>query len=145
MVIEAMDVPNKREIVKRLRSAMGIQGPDGQPVDPAVAQAQQQMQELQAQVQAGAQQYEQTIAELTQQLNVAEVKLANKADEIQIKEREVGIKETQVAVDAASAGVDPAEVQAMVSQAIAPLVEQISALLAGPLPVQQQNQIQRSA
>ena len=145
MVIEAMDVPNKREIVKRLRSAMGIQGPDGQPVDPAVAQAQQQMQELQAQVQAGAQQYEQTIAELTQQLNVAEVKLANKADEIQIKEREVGIKETQVAVDAASAGVDPAEVQAMVSQAIAPLVEQISALLAGPIPVQQQNQIQRSA
>lgn len=132
MVVDAMDVPNKREIVKRLRSAMGVQGPDGQPVDPAVAQAQQQMQALQEQVQAGMQQYEQTIAELTQQLNVAEVKLANKADELQIRDREVGIKETQVAVDAAAAQVDPAQVQAMVSQAIAPLVEQIAALLAGP-------------
>lgn len=132
MVVDAMDVPNKREIVKRIRSAMGVMGPDGQPIDPAAAQAMQAMQAMQEQMQAGAQQYEQIIAELQSQLEQANLKLANKDGELQIKEREVGIKEADVAVKAAAAQVDPAQVQALVSQAIAPLVEQIAALIAAP-------------
>ncbi len=132
MVVDAMDLPNKREIVKRLRSALGVTGPDGQPMDPMVAQLQQQMQQMQQAVQAGAQQYEQQIAELQQALDKAQMQLANKADEIPIKDREVGIKETALAIEAAQAQVDPVQVQQMVSQAITPLVEQIAALLAGP-------------
>jgi len=114
LVVDAMDLPNKREIVKRLRSAIGITGPDGQPVDPMVAQLQAQLQ------QAGA------------MLQEAQQQLADKDREFEIKEREVAIKETDVAVKAAQAQVDPAEVQALVSQAIAPLVEQIAALISAP-------------
>lgn len=125
MVIDAMDLPNKREIIKRLRGAMGIQGPDGQPVDPQVAQLQQAMQQ-------GAQQYEQQINELTQALQKAEMANANKQGELAVKEREVGIKEADVAVKALAAEADPTQVQTMVSQAIAPLVEQIAALIAAP-------------
>jgi len=132
MVVDAMDLPNKKAIVKRLRSAMGVTGPDGQPMDPQVAQMQQQMQQLMQQVQAGAQQYEQQIAELQKQLDLAKLQLANKGGELEIKEREVGIKEIDAATKALAAQADPAQVQAMVSQAIAPLVEQIAALLAAP-------------
>ena len=130
MVVDAMDVPNKREIVKRLRSAMGIQDQNGQPVDPAVAQMQQQMQVMQQEVQAGAQQYEQKIGELTQALQKAELALANKSGELELKGREVGIKEADLAVKAAAAQADPTQLTALVQQAITPLVEQIAAMIA---------------
>lgn len=143
MVVDAMDVPNKREIVKRIRSAMGVMGPDGKPADPAVAQVMQQFQAFQQQVAEGAQKYEQHIAELTQALQKAELANANKQGELAIKEREVGIKEADLAVKAAAAQTDPAQVQALVQQALAPLVEQIAALIsAGPGAAPQSNPIQ---
>ena len=134
MVVDAMDVPNKREIVKRLRSAMGLQGADGQPADPQVAQMQQQIAAFQQQVAAGEQQYQAQISELQQALQKAELALANKAGELELKSREIGIKEADIAVKAASSQTGPAEVQAMVQQAIAPIVEQIAAMIAAPGP-----------
>lgn len=133
MVIEAMDgLPNKKDIVKRIRTAMGLATPDGQPIDPQVAQMQQQMQGMQQQVQQGVQQYEQKIAELAQALQKAELALANKGGELELKAREIGVKEMDVAAKAAAAQADPAQIQALVQQAIAPLVEQIAAVIAGP-------------
>ena len=143
MVVDAMDVPNKREIVKRIRSAMGVMGPDGKPADPAVAQVMQQFQQFQQQVMEGKQKYDEHIAELTQALQKAELANANKQGELAIKEREVGIKEADLAVKAAAAQTDPAQVQALVQQAIAPLVEQIAALIsAGPGAAPQSTPIQ---
>lgn len=132
MVVDAMDVPNKREIVKRIRSTMGITSENGQPADPAVAHMQQQMQAFQQEVAAGQAEYEQKVSELQQALAKAELALANKSGELAIKEREVGIKETDVAVKAAAAQQTPEQIQAMVQQAVAPIVEQIAALIAGP-------------
>lgn len=143
MVVDAMDVPNKREIVKRIRSAMGVMGPDGKPADPAVAQVMQQFQAFQQQVAEGAQKYEQHIAQLTQALQKAELANANKQGELAIKEREVGIKEVEASVKAVAAQADPTQVQALVQQAITPLVEQIAALIAaGPGATPQSTPIQ---
>lgn len=99
LVVDAMDLPNKREIIKRIR------GMD--PNQAMVAQAQQAIGQLQQQ-------------------------LADKDRELGVKEREVGVKEAELAVKAAAAQVDPVQIQQIVGQAIAPLVEQIAALIANP-------------
>lgn len=133
MVVEAMDgLPNKKTVVKRIRAAMGLVGQDGQEVDPQVAQAQQQVQAIQQEVQGVLQKNQETIQQLAEQLQVARVQLANKEGELAIKEREVGIKEADVAVKAAAAQADPSQIQALVQQAIGPLIEQIAALIADP-------------
>jgi hypothetical protein len=124
MVIDAMDLPNKREIIKRLRGAMGMQGPDGQPIDPAAAQAQQQVAQIQQEAQA-------QIQQLSQQLMDAQAQLKNKDGELAVKNREVGIKEADLAIKAAAAQANPDQLNALVQQAIAPIVEHLSALLSG--------------
>ncbi len=142
MVVDAMDVPNKREIVKRLRSAMGTAGPDGQPIDPQVAALQQQLAAFQQQAAAGEQGYQQQIAKLEELLNKAELSLANKAGELELKGREVAIKETDLALKAQAQAAPPEQIQALVQQAIAPIVEQIAALIAtGPGAQQQSTQL----
>lgn len=136
MVVDAMDgIPNKREIVKRIRSAMGVMGPDGQPTDPAVAAMQQQMQAFQQQVAMGEQKYQQHIAKLEQMLQKQELALANKEGELAIKEREVEVKE-------AAALAPPDQIRQLVSEAIAPIVEQLAAMLAGPGAAPQSPQLQ---
>jgi hypothetical protein len=143
MVIDAMDgIPNKREIVKRIRSAMGVMGPDGKPADPAVANLMQQMQAFQQQVAEGEQKYQQHIAQLEQMLQKQELALANKEGELAIKEREVGIKEADVAVKAAAAAAPPDQIRQLVNEAIAPIVEQIAAMIAGPGAAPQSTQLQ---
>lgn len=105
MVVEAMDMPKKREALKRIRTAMGV-GEDGSVPNPQLVQAQQAIQQLQAALQAATQKGVEHITELEQKLAEAGVQLKNKDEELSLKAREVAIKEAEVALKAGNALVD---------------------------------------
>ncbi|TAK82470.1 MAG: hypothetical protein EPO09_21585, partial [Aquabacterium sp.] len=101
--IEATDLAKRHEMASILRKQMGMAGADGEPVDPQVAQLQQQLQTLHQQYGEMANQYEQAVKEqnakadqLGQQVAQMQLKLENKAGELDIRRQEL-----QQATDAA--------------------------------------------
>lgn len=164
MVVEAMDMPKKREALKRIRSAMGI-AEDGQPPDPEKAQLQQQLQALTAQMQALMQEANDRVQKAEVSATKAQLSAANKEGELALRARELAIKEADVALKAqgqlvdhafrvedaaaardiaASAGeeapeatgqpaaqpIDMTAMQQLIQQALAPLQQQLTAILA---------------
>ncbi len=75
--LESTDLPKRAEMADAVRRMMGMQGPDGEQIDPQVAQMQAAMEELQAAMQQGAQEYEGQIAELTAKLQAITAKSAS--------------------------------------------------------------------
>lgn len=157
IMVELMDnVPKKAEILKRLRTAMGV-AQDGAPPDPEKMQMAQRMQELEQVIQEGAKELE----KLAEETAIARVKLASKDEELGLRAREIAIKEADVALKAEGQVVDrgfrqeeaqaareiaaeagaPAAggaaspegiqqaVQAALQEALAPLVQQLSQLM----------------
>lgn len=156
LVVEAMDLPKKREVLKRVRAALGT-GQGGEIPNPQLMEAQAIIQELQGALAQTQQQAGQQLQAMETRLGKAELALANKDGELALKARALAIDEAEVAIKAngqitdqdfraeeanaqrdiqataqQAAGVRPEDVQAMVQQAMAPLIEQLAALLSQP-------------
>ena len=84
--VELTELPKRKELAQLLRQQMGLTSPDGGEVDPATAQLQQQLQEMQQLAQQGEAQYQQMIGELQQKLQDAEFK--NKEASALLKNKE---------------------------------------------------------
>lgn len=160
MVVEAMDLPKKRELLKRIRAAVGI-GQNGQPPDPEKQQMAQTMQQLQAEFAALQEESARAIQQAEQKAAVLQIQNANKEGELALKSRELDIKEGDQAmrVDGqlvdqeyraadhalsqslnTQAAVTPEQVVQLVQQAMTPLVEKIALLIALEKKDQQEEQ-----
>lgn len=105
LVVEAMDLPKKREVLKRVRNALGT-GEDGQPPDPQVAQLQQALQQMQEGMAQLQQEAQQRLAAAEEQVTTLKIQAANREQDLAIKARAVAVQEAKVALDANNALVD---------------------------------------
>lgn len=103
LVVENMDIPNKDEIVKRIRAATGMKDPDA---DPAEITPEEQQQEQAKQAQAAMQQRAQT-AEIAK-VEATAAKLMADAEKILASVAELRAKTTSTNVDAAGKAMEVA-------------------------------------
>lgn len=113
--MEATDLPKRHEMSALIRKQLGLAGEDGEPVDPMVAQLQQQLQMTQQQSEQAMQAYEQAVQEQSQkaqelgvQVQSLQLELKNKAGELQVRQAEIQLKQAQ---DAAAAQASAAKAQ----------------------------------
>lgn len=88
LVVEAYDLPKKREFLTRIRGALGV-GADGQMPNPEVVQLQQMVEQVQTALQATQEEGQKHIEELEQQVAQLQLQLKNKAGELALRSREV--------------------------------------------------------
>ena len=121
--LESTELPKRREMADLIRKQLGLSGPDGEQMDPAVAQAQQQMSMMQQQfdqvMQEGTakiQELEQAKVALEQQVKNKDVETEIRAAELRLKELEANradaLEQRRMEVEAAKSGAEIARADA---------------------------------
>jgi hypothetical protein len=93
--LESTELPKRREMADLVRKVLGLQGPDGQPVDPEKQQLSQQVQLLTQQLQQVGQEATQKLQELEQAKAGLEQQVKNRDVENEIRAAELRLKELE--------------------------------------------------
>jgi hypothetical protein len=93
--LESTNLPKRMEMADAVRKAMGMQGPEGEQVDPQVLEMQGAMDQMQMAMEQGAAQYEEQIATLTQQVNEFRTIAKDKAAELELKRWDMSQREAE--------------------------------------------------